>query len=146
MAASVWSISFDRPSLTRKGRSVALMTPTLIVCRNPKGLPIAITQSPAAICDESPNFASGSVWSGFWVSWMSAVSVSASRPMTLAWCWSSSSPYRPRLVRPFDDVVVRQDEAILADDEPGSRDVSAATGLSVRVGAIVGSSSFWPGP
>ena len=84
MAASVWSISLDRPSVTGKGRSVALMTPTETVCRRPKGLPIAMTQSPAAICDESPNFASGSVWFGFSVSWIRALSVSSSRPMSLA--------------------------------------------------------------
>ncbi len=84
IAASVCSISLERPSVTGNARSVALITPTVTVWRKPNGLPIAMTQSPAAICDESPNFASGSVWFGFSVSWMSAVSVSASRPISLA--------------------------------------------------------------
>jgi hypothetical protein len=45
---------------------------------------MAITQSPAAICDESPNLASGSAWFGFSTSWMSALSVSWSRPISFA--------------------------------------------------------------
>jgi hypothetical protein len=53
-------MSFERPLVTRNARDVALMTPTVTVCSAPNGLPIAITQSPASTCDESPNFASGS--------------------------------------------------------------------------------------
>ena len=37
---------------------VALITPTLTVWPRPNGLPIATTQSPGCICDESPNFTS----------------------------------------------------------------------------------------
>ena len=60
IAASVCSNSFERPSVTGNGRFVALITPTLTVCARLNGLPIAITQSPGCICDESPNLASGS--------------------------------------------------------------------------------------
>ena len=60
IAASVWIISLQRRSVIGKSRSVALTTPTVTVQPWSNGLPIAITQSPAAICDESPNFASGS--------------------------------------------------------------------------------------
>ena len=65
-----------RPSVTRSDRWLALMTPTVTVYWNWNGLPIAITQSPGAICDESPNLASGSRPFGFSTSWISAVSVS----------------------------------------------------------------------
>ena len=83
-----------RPSVTGNGRLSALMTPTLTVCDSPNGLPIAITQSPGCICAESPNLASGSAWSGFSVSSISALSVSGSRPTTRArYRMSSSSPY-----------------------------------------------------
>ena len=61
IAASVCSTCAERPSATGNGRSSALMTPTLTVCARPNGLPIAITQSPGCICDESPNLISGSV-------------------------------------------------------------------------------------
>ena len=60
------------------------MTPTLTVCARPNGLPMAMTQSPGCIWLESPNFTSGSRWSGFSVSSMSALSVSGSRPTTCA--------------------------------------------------------------
>ena len=50
-----------RPLDTGNARDVALMTPTVTVWSYPNGFPIAITQSPASICDESPNFASWSV-------------------------------------------------------------------------------------
>ena len=59
MAASVWIISFVRPSVVN-GRDCADTTPTVTVQPWLNGLPIAITQSPAAICAESPNLASGS--------------------------------------------------------------------------------------
>ena len=49
----------------RESRPMPLMTPTLTVCERPNGLPIAITQSPGWIWDESPNLISGSGWSGF---------------------------------------------------------------------------------
>ena len=68
IAASVCSISFWRPSVTGNAREVALTTPTVTVYAKLNGLPIAITQSPAAICDESPNLASGSGRLGFSVS------------------------------------------------------------------------------
>jgi hypothetical protein len=84
MAASVCSMSIVRPVATGKGRFSALITPTLTVCERLNGLPIAITQSPGSIWLESPNFTSGSVWSGFSVSSMSALSVSGSRPTTRA--------------------------------------------------------------
>ncbi len=45
---------------------------------------MAITKSPGCTCAESPNFASGSVCVGFSVSSMSALSVSGSRPTSLA--------------------------------------------------------------
>ena len=60
------------------------MTPTVTVWLRPNGLPIATTQSPGSICAESPNFASWSGAAGISVSWISALSVSASRPTTLA--------------------------------------------------------------
>jgi hypothetical protein len=85
IAASVCSMSFVRPSVIGNARDVALMTPTVTVWSYPNGLPIAITQSPASICEESPNFASDSGRFGFSTSWISALSVSGSRPMTFAW-------------------------------------------------------------
>ena len=123
IAASVWSISLERPSVTGTARSVALMTPTVTVCRKPNGLPIAITQSPAAICDESPNLASGSGWFGFSVSWISALSVSGSRPISFALIELVEVFAVERhfdLARALDDVVVREDQAVLADDEAGA--------------------------
>ena len=45
---------------------------------------MAITQSPGSICAESPNFTSVSSPLGFSISWISALSVSGSVPMTLA--------------------------------------------------------------
>ena len=60
------------------------MTPTLTVWPRLKGLPMAITQSPGCICDESPNFTSVQVALGVSISWMSALSVSGSRPTSLA--------------------------------------------------------------
>ena len=60
MAASVCSMSSDRPVETGNGRFIALITPTLTVCDRLNGLPIAITQSPGSIWLESPNFTSGS--------------------------------------------------------------------------------------
>ena len=45
---------------------------------------MAITQSPGCTWLESPNLASGSVWFGFSVNWMSALSVSGSRPTIFA--------------------------------------------------------------
>ena len=63
---------------------MALITPTLTVCARSNGLPIAMTQSPGSIWLESPNFASGSGRFGFSVSWISALSVSGSRPTTFA--------------------------------------------------------------
>jgi hypothetical protein len=41
------------------------MTPTLTVWARLNGLPMAMTQSPGCICDESPNLASGSGALGF---------------------------------------------------------------------------------
>ena len=76
IAASVCKTSLLRPSETWNGRWVPLMTPTVTVYARLKGLPIAITQSPGAICDESPNLASGSAWLGLSTSCKSAVSVS----------------------------------------------------------------------
>jgi hypothetical protein len=43
-----------------------------------------MTQSPGCICSESPNFASCSGDDGISVSWISALSVSTSRPITFA--------------------------------------------------------------
>ena len=62
MAASVWMYSRSRPGIGLScvsTRPTALTTPTVTVFENENGLPIAMTQSPAAICAESPNFASG---------------------------------------------------------------------------------------
>ena len=84
MAASVWMTSSYLPSAIAIGRPIALTTPTLIVWARPKGLPMAITQSPGAICEESPSLASWSGAAGSWVSLMRALSVSWSRPMILA--------------------------------------------------------------
>ena len=106
-----------RWSVTWNGRLVALMTPTLTVCARLNGLPIAITQSPGCICDESPNFASGSGVVGFSMSWMSALSVSGSRPIDLRGVFVRLVVAVERdldLGRAFDDVVVREDEAVLA--------------------------------
>ena len=58
IAASVCSTSAKRCSAIGNERAVALITPTLTVWARPKGLPIAMTQSPGCICDESPNFTS----------------------------------------------------------------------------------------
>ena len=72
---------------------------------------------------ESPNLISGSVWLGFSVSSMSALSVSGSRPTT---CASYSSVVVLAVQRDgdlggaFDDVVVGEDEAGLVDDEAGA--------------------------
>ena len=65
IAASVCSMSLLRPSVTRGDRWLALTTPTVTVYWNVNGLPIAMTQSPGAICDESPKRASGSAPFGF---------------------------------------------------------------------------------
>ncbi len=70
------------------------MTPTLTVCDRLNGLPIAMTQSPGSIWLESPNFTSGSRWSGFSVSSMSALSrqrIAADDPRLVVRT-SSSSP------------------------------------------------------
>ena len=45
---------------------------------------MAMTQSPGAICDESPNLTSGNGPAGFSMSSISALSVSWSRPISLA--------------------------------------------------------------
>ena len=71
------------------------MTPTLIVWLKLNGLPMAMTQSPGATWFESPSLASGSGVFGLSMSWIRALSVSWSRPMTLArYAWSGSSPKR----------------------------------------------------
>ena len=107
-------------------RPTALTTPTVTVFDSRNGLPIAITQSPGAICAESPNFADGSGSSGMSVICSSAVSVSSSRPTTLALspCSPSSHAGRERTSIDrafFDDVVVGQDVAGLVDDEAAAR-------------------------
>ena len=86
MAASVCSISPKRPigHLERRLGAADDADRDRVIqverdCRSRS------TQSPAAICDESPNLASGSGWFGFSVSWMSALSVSSSRPTIFAW-------------------------------------------------------------
>ena len=91
MAASVWMTSWVRRSATGSGRPTALTTPTLTVWLRPNGLPIAITQSPGAICDESPSLASCRACFGIWVSLMRALSVNWSRPTTFASYTSSAS-------------------------------------------------------
>ena len=93
MAASVCSIGCSRPATPLPGsvRPSAEITPTVTVCPRPNGLPMATTQSPCCICDESPKRASCSGSAGISVSWISALSVSASRPMTLA-AYSSLRP------------------------------------------------------
>ena len=99
------------------------MTPTVTVWPRPNGLPIAMTQSPCCICDESPNFASWSGCDGISVSWRSALSVSGSWPTTLAAILlvaRRADEGDGDLVGPFDDVVVGQDEAGLVDDEAGA--------------------------
>ena len=84
-------MSSSRPRTGKNGRPIAEMTPTVTVCPRPKGLPMAITQSPAAIWLESPNEATGSSQSGRSTSSRSALSVNASRPRTRASYRSSSS-------------------------------------------------------
>ena len=84
IAASVCSTCAERPLATVNGRSRPLITPTLTVWSRPNGLPIASTQSPGCICAESPNLISVSGALGFWVSSISALSVSGSRPTILA--------------------------------------------------------------
>ena len=92
MAASVWMTSSYLASAICIGRPIALMTPTLIVWSKPNGLPMAITQSPGAICDgvAQLGFLERRAWASA-VSWMSALSVSWSRPTILAWYTSPSS-------------------------------------------------------
>ena len=69
-------MSLLRPLVTGNARPTALTTPTVTVWRYPNGLPMAITQSPGAICAESPNFTSGSAPFGLSTSSMRALSVS----------------------------------------------------------------------
>ncbi len=83
IAASVCSTSAKRCSAIGNERAVALITPTLTVCARPNGLPIATTQSPGSILDESPNLISVRPAFGS-TSWIKALSVSGSRPTSLA--------------------------------------------------------------
>ena len=84
IAASVWIIGCSRPDTGKNGRPIALITPTVTVCPRLNGLPMAMTQSPGAIWSLSPNFAATSGVEGISVSWMSALSVSGSRPTIFA--------------------------------------------------------------
>ncbi len=138
MAASVWMKSSERPFETAFCRPTALTTPTVTVFDSSKGLPMAMTQSPGAICDESPNFAAVSGAFGISVSCSSAVSVSSSRPMIfagktiLAVLHGRQVNLNGRGV--FHDVVVRQDEAGLVDDEAASGSERRSWRLGLRRG------------
>ena len=101
------------------------MTPTVTVWPRPNGLPIAMTQSPCCICDESPNFASWSGCDGISVNCISALSVSESWPMTLA-AYSSlraaaEEATRMILSAPSTTWLLVSIEAGLVDDEPSAR-------------------------
>ena len=62
-------------------RPLALMIPALTVWLRPNGLPMATTQSPTSMASESP---SGSGWKPVAAMRMTAMSVGASVPTTLA--------------------------------------------------------------
>ena len=61
---------------------LALTIPAVTVCSNPKGLPMAMTQSPTRSFSESPISATGRLSPALIL--MRAMSVLASLPMTLA--------------------------------------------------------------
>ena len=123
MAASVWSMSCERPSVMGKGRPMALITPTVTVCARSNGLPMAITQSPGSICAESPNFASASSRFGFSVELdQGAVGerVAADHLGLVIDVGVLAEERHLDLRGALDDVVVREDEAVLVDDEAGA--------------------------
>ena len=114
------------------------MTPTLTVCARPNGLPMAITQSPGSIWLESPNFASGS----------GAVRFLDELKKRAVGQRIASDDFRFVVVlvlvveelhfdlrRAFDDVVVRQDEAVLVDDEARAGGLRGASRGCCRRGA-----------
>ena len=98
------------------GRLSALTTPTLTVCDRPNGLPMAMTQSPGCICAESPNFASGSAWSGFSVSSMQRAvgeRVASHHARAIPDVVFLAVQRDLHLVGALHDVVVGEDEAFL---------------------------------
>ncbi|OPX96423.1 MAG: hypothetical protein A4E58_01750 [Syntrophorhabdus sp. PtaB.Bin006] len=78
--ASVWIKSSYGPAPITL--PFALTMPAVTVVSNPKGLPMATTQSPTSRLSESPNVADGSVC--FALILIRAMSVLASRPITVA--------------------------------------------------------------
>ncbi|OPZ57555.1 MAG: hypothetical protein BWY88_01172 [Synergistetes bacterium ADurb.Bin520] len=59
MAASVWRNPWKFTSFARMLRFFAEMTPTVMVCSRPKGLPMAATHSPTSSLSESPRERTG---------------------------------------------------------------------------------------
>ena len=95
----------------------------MTVWLRPNGLPIAMTQSPGCICSESPNLASCSGAAGISVSWISALSVSgvaADHLGRVALGAAAAEQADADVLGLLDDVVVREDEAGLVDDEAGA--------------------------
>jgi hypothetical protein len=73
-----------RPSVVGNGRDVALMTPTLTVCAQAERVADGHHPVSRLHLRRIAELHSGSVWFGFSVSSISALSVSGSRPTTFA--------------------------------------------------------------
>ena len=104
---------------------------------------MAMTQSPGAICDESPNFTSGSGRRRLLdeLDQRAVGELIAADQLRVVELVVVAVERHLNLRRVLDDVVVGQDEAVLADDEAGARGAlrSAAAGGSGRAALVAGS-------
>jgi hypothetical protein len=112
------------------GRCFAETMPSVAVSRRPNGLPSASTKSPWRSASESPSTTEGRFFGGF-TSWMSATSVSGSRPMIFA-ANSRSSESRTRMsVASFTTwLLVRMKPSALSRKPEPSEEPLNSSGIS----------------
>jgi hypothetical protein len=95
-------------------RPVALTMPAVTELSSPKGLPTATTHSPTSSCSESPHSTGVSPEASTLIT---ARSVSASEPTTVAGTSRPSASFTDNASAPGDDVVIRENRAIVGDDD-----------------------------